>query len=269
VKAVRLPQEAIQVEDRWYVLATSSRAGEPARVLKHGESFALVDRYGDVPRVGSGEHGLYHQGTRYLSCHELRLDGRRPIVLNSSVRRDNGLLVVDATNPDLMVDGQPAVLKGTVHVARSRTLWEAQCHERLELANFGLEPVELRLTVEFAADFVDIFEGARLRARAPRDRPRTRVGARPRAARLSWPGRRDPPHRALLDTGAGRALAEPRAVRPDARPRRTTSSCTRASSSTPGRRPPRSLATRPSRASRPISRRRASGARSCAARTSR
>ena len=158
MKNAELPREAIQIEDRWYVLATSSRAGEPARVLKHGESFALFDRFGDVPRVGSGEHGVYHQGTRYLSCHELRLDGQRPIVLNSSVRRDNGMLSVDATNPDMVPGGEPVITKGTVHVARSRTLWAAQCHERVVLSNFGLEPVRLRLSVEFQADFADIFE---------------------------------------------------------------------------------------------------------------
>src|SRR6185369_755156 len=146
------------VEDRWYVLATAPGTGEPPRVLKHGECFALFDRYGDVPRAGSGEHGLYHQGTRFLSCHELRLNDQRPILLNSSVRRDNGVLTVDCTNPDMLGDGAPDILKGTVHLARSRTLWGGQAHERLEVANFGLEPVRVALSVEFAADYVDIFE---------------------------------------------------------------------------------------------------------------
>ena len=158
MKSVALPREAIQIEDRWYVLATSSRTGEPARVLKHGESFALLDRYGDVPRVGSGEHGLYHQGTRFLSCYELRVEGHRPILLNSSVRRDNAVLGVDATNPDLLREGEPDLLKGAVHLSRTRSLWQAQCHERIEATNFGLEATRLRFTVDFAADFVDIFE---------------------------------------------------------------------------------------------------------------
>jgi glycogen debranching enzyme len=158
MKSVALPREAIQIEDRWYVLATSSRAGEAARVLKYGESFALLDRYGDVPRVGTGEHGLYHQGTRFLSCHELRLEGHRPMLLNSNVRRDNGVLSVDATNPDILGEDEPDLLKGTVHLSRSRTLWQAQCHERVEAANFGLEAAHFTLAVDFAADFVDIFE---------------------------------------------------------------------------------------------------------------
>src|SRR5437868_239461 len=121
MRRASLPQEAIQIEDRWYVLATSSHAGEPARVLKHGETFALCDRYGDVPRAGSGEHGLYHQGTRHLSLHELRVNDQRPILLNSSVRRDNGVLIVDGTNPDMLgSDGEPDIRKGTIHLARTR-----------------------------------------------------------------------------------------------------------------------------------------------------
>ena len=151
-------EEAIRVGDRWYVLATSSREGDPIRVLKYGESFALFDRFGDMPRAGSGEHGLYHEGTRFLSRYELRLNGKRPILLHSSVRRDNSVLAVDATNPDLHEDGRLATVKGTVHLARSWVLWEAACHERIRIANFGQAPVRLTLVLEFGADYADIFE---------------------------------------------------------------------------------------------------------------
>ena len=154
----RPPDEAIRIEDRWYVLATSARAGDPTRVLKHGESFALFDRYGDMPRAGGGEHGLYHQGTRFLSRYELRLNGQRPLLLNSSVRRDNCVLTVDGTNPDDFESGELTILKGTVHLSRSWILWEAACHERLVIGNYGGTPVTLRLSAEFENDFVDIFE---------------------------------------------------------------------------------------------------------------
>jgi glycogen debranching enzyme len=158
VKAARLPDEAIRIEDRWYVLATSARAGDPARVLKHGESFVLFDRFGDIPRVGSGEHGLYHQGTRFLSCHEMRIHGQRPILLNSSVRRDNSVLTVDVTNPDIYDGDTLAIVKGTIHVARSWLLDAGACHGEVALTNFGEKPVTLRLAFELDADYVDIFE---------------------------------------------------------------------------------------------------------------
>ena len=158
MKAVRLPDEAIRIEDRWYVLATSARAGDPTRVLKYGESFVLFDRFGDVPRVGSGEHGLYYQGTRFLSCFEMRIEGQRPILLNSNVRKDNSVLAVDVTNPDIYEGDKLSIVKGTIHVARSWLVAAQACHQRVAIANFGEAPVALRLAFEFDADYADIFE---------------------------------------------------------------------------------------------------------------
>jgi glycogen debranching enzyme len=158
VKAIKLPDEAIRIEDRWYVLATSARAGDPTRVLKHGESFVLFDRFGDVPRVGSGEHGLYHQGTRFLSCYEMRLHGQRPILLNSNVRRDNSVLTVDVTNPDVYEGDKLSIVKGTIHVARSWLLDAEACHEQIAITNFGQASLVVHLAFEFDADYADIFE---------------------------------------------------------------------------------------------------------------
>src|ERR671918_722842 len=94
-------QELIQVEDKWYVLATSSRADDRTRVLKHGETFGLFDRHGDIQVLGAGEQGLYYEGTRFLSRLELEINHARPLLLNSTVREDNSLLMVDLTTPDL------------------------------------------------------------------------------------------------------------------------------------------------------------------------
>jgi glycogen debranching enzyme len=152
------PQEAIRIEDRWYVLATAPGTGDPPRVLKDGESFALFDRFGDMPRASAGEHGLYHQGTRFLARCELRLNGQRPMLLNSSVRRDNSVLSVECTNPDVFDGGELAILKGTVHLSRSWLLWDGAAYQRVEIANYGEHRVVLRLSLEFESDFVDIFE---------------------------------------------------------------------------------------------------------------
>ena len=151
-------QDAIRVGDRWYVLATTSRTGDPLRVLKYGDGFALFDRFGDMPRAGSGEHGLYYEGTRFLKWHELRVNGQRPILLNSNVRHDDSLFAAECTNPDFHDNGMLTVVKGTIHVARSWILWESACHERVEVANYGRDTVRMRLAFEFGADYADIFE---------------------------------------------------------------------------------------------------------------
>jgi glycogen debranching enzyme len=45
-----------------------------------------------------------------------------------------------------------------VHLSRSWILWDAACHERLVIGNYGDAPVRVRLSVEFENDFADIFE---------------------------------------------------------------------------------------------------------------
>jgi glycogen debranching enzyme len=138
------------------VLASSARADDRARVLKHGDTFALFDHYGDVRR--GAEQGLFHRGTRYLSQEDLRINSVRPLLLNSSVREDNSLFAIDLTNPDLTSDHKVAVARGSVHVFRGKTLWHGVCYEHLRLTNYGQSHVEIILTVEIDADFADIFE---------------------------------------------------------------------------------------------------------------
>jgi glycogen debranching enzyme len=150
--------DAIRIAERWYVLATSSRTDDRTRVLKHGETFAVFDRFGDVHPIGTGEHGIYHQGTRFLSQWELRVNGQRPMLLGSSVKQDNSLLTVDLTTPDFYEGGHLAVLKGTVHIARSRLLWASACHEHIVITNYGEQPISLAVALDFSADYADIFE---------------------------------------------------------------------------------------------------------------
>lgn len=47
--------DVIEVGDQYYILAKSSMADDRTRVLKHGEAFAVFDRYGDIQPVGMGE----------------------------------------------------------------------------------------------------------------------------------------------------------------------------------------------------------------------
>src|SRR3954471_7086185 len=105
--------EVVELHDRHYILATSSRTDDRTRVLKYGETFAVFDRFGDVQPVGLGEQGLYHDGTRFLSRLELRVGGRRPLLLSSTVKDENDLLAVDLTNPDLAArDGTLLLQRG-------------------------------------------------------------------------------------------------------------------------------------------------------------
>lgn len=151
-------RDIIQVDERWYVLATSSRADDRTRVLKHGDTFGLFDRYGDIHHLGNGEQGLYHEGTRFLSHFELQVNEQRPLLLNSTVKEDNTLLVVDLTTPDLDDGDRRLLAKGELHLFRSKLLANGVHYEHIRLVHYGHEPVALNLALYFAADFVDIFE---------------------------------------------------------------------------------------------------------------
>jgi glycogen debranching enzyme len=150
--------DVIRVEDRYYILATSSLADDRTRVLKHGETFAVFDRYGDIQAPARGELGLYHEGTRFLSLFVLRVGRDRPLLLSSTVKDDNALLTVDLTNPDFTIDGQVSVPRGTLHIFRAKFLWQGTCYERLRVYNYGLMPLDIPLYLQFDSDFADIFE---------------------------------------------------------------------------------------------------------------
>ena len=153
-----LPNDILEVEDRYYILATSSLADEQDRVLKEGETFVVFDRYGDIKPVGLGEEGLYHEGTRFLSGMLLRLAHERPMLLSSTIRQDNALLAVDLTNPDVSEHGELIVPRGTLHISRTAFLWEGVCHQRIGFRNYGLTKISVPVEMRFDADFADIFE---------------------------------------------------------------------------------------------------------------
>ncbi len=153
-----MAETIIRVKDQFYIHAESSLVDDRTRVLKHGETFAVFDRYGDVQPLEAFTHGLYHEGTRYLSHLELFLGAERPMFLSSTVKEDNAALTVDLTNLDVSDNGRIVLRRGTVHILRSRFLWDGVCYEQVHLAHYGLEPIELDLSFKFDADFADIFE---------------------------------------------------------------------------------------------------------------
>jgi glycogen debranching enzyme len=142
----------------FYIQATSPLADEHARVLKRDETFAVFDHYGDIKPVGLGEEGIYHEGTRFLSCYVLALESERPMFLSSTVKEDNDLLIADLTNPDFQADDRPAIPRGVLHLSRAKFLRSGVCYERIRLKNYGLMPIRTAFALHYEADFADIFE---------------------------------------------------------------------------------------------------------------
>src|SRR5213075_369943 len=153
-----MAREVIRVRDEFYIRSSSPRVDVRTRVLKQNDTFAVFDRFGDIDTFGAGELGLYHQDTRFLSRLTLKLGKDRPLLLTSTVREDNAVMAVDATTPDVWRDSEIVVPRGTVHIYRSKILWQRTCHERLRVHNYGRAAVDISFAIEFDADFADIFE---------------------------------------------------------------------------------------------------------------
>jgi glycogen debranching enzyme len=145
-------------EDAHHILADSSLTAEPVRVLKHGDTFALFDQYGDIRPGTNKEEGLYHDGTRFLSRFVLELEAARPSFLSSTVRDDNDQLTVALTNPDLCRDGRVYLPLGSLHLGLKRFLWHGVCYQELRMENHGMQPADVEIAIRFAADFADIYE---------------------------------------------------------------------------------------------------------------
>ncbi len=142
----------------FYIQATESIQERWPRTLKNGDMFGLFDALGDVVDPGATPGGLFHRDTRHLSGLEFLIDGQRPLLLSSAVENDNVVLTVDLSNPDIYENDKIVLPRETLHVRRSKFLWDGTCYERFAIHNFDAHPQRCWLTLNFQADFRDLFE---------------------------------------------------------------------------------------------------------------
>ncbi|HEY1250668.1 MAG TPA: amylo-alpha-1,6-glucosidase [Thermoanaerobaculia bacterium] len=177
-----------EIESPFSIRATSGRRDPRTRVLKADETFVVIDRLGDVAPGGSGELGLYHRGTRFLSCFSLTIEGGRPFLLSSGVREDSAVFVADLTNPDLVRGAGEEIIcpRGSVHFVRECRVNPRGLVESMTFRNYASVGIALRLGLTLDADFADIFE-VRGTVRANRGR-RLDPRVRPDGVTLSYRG---------------------------------------------------------------------------------
>ena len=151
-------EQKIRESNAFVVSAFSSLSELKPLVLKHDNAFGVFDAKGDALSSPGGTQGVYYCDTRHLSHFLIIVNDCRPMVLSSTLRDDNATLTCDLANPGLVDDGRVVVEHDLIHIRRTRFLWKASCFERLRVRNFDLQARNLRLGIEFAADFADLFE---------------------------------------------------------------------------------------------------------------
>ncbi len=151
-------RDVIEVDQQFYIRASSALADDRTRVLLNGDTFAIFDRGGDIQPVGFGQQGIFHNETRHLSRFEMLFCGFRPLLLSSTIREDNVLFAIDLTNPDIQLESGVSLPRGTVHIYRTKFLTELVCYDQITVNNYGDTAIDVDLSFDFDADFADIFE---------------------------------------------------------------------------------------------------------------
>jgi glycogen debranching enzyme len=132
-----------------------SYAGEPAALspggvtLVEGSSFCVCEANGDI-RSGTAQ-GVFFRDTRILSGWRLTLDQEAVETLAVQVHDPWRATFVGRAAP------RPGRVESTLLVRRDRYVGQGM-REDVAVENLGPEPAAVRLAVECAADFADLFE---------------------------------------------------------------------------------------------------------------
>lgn len=175
---------------------------QPTLTLKDDDMFLVTDTLGNIAGNFnlrddiSASMGLFCNDTRFLSRLELQIDGRAPVLLNSTA--DKGfMLSVLCTNPK--IEGR--LNADTLGIRREIVLNGALFSE-IEVCNYSTGAVTFELSLTFDADFVDLFE--------VRGFSRQKRGQKLRAVREGKPAQEETGNLTLAYQGLDRAVMESR-----------------------------------------------------------
>ena len=138
----------------WRTLISAVHA-HPSVKINHGATFLVTDQQGSIP-LDAHDYGLYASDTRFLSRHELRLNGRRPESVASvrlSFRHARWHMIAD----DVAGFGGD-MRDARVAITLDRLVSGHRLHEDLALRTFGRTPLTVLLEIALESDFADLFE---------------------------------------------------------------------------------------------------------------
>jgi glycogen debranching enzyme len=132
---------------------------QPTLTLKEDELFLITDTLGNIAGFCGDDMaasmGLFCNDTRFLSRLELQIDGRPPVLLNSTAEK-GFMLSVLCTNPQ--IETGSTILRGDSLGIRREIVLSSGLFEEVEVCNYSTQAVSFELSLSFDADFVDLFE---------------------------------------------------------------------------------------------------------------
>jgi glycogen debranching enzyme len=129
-----------------------------AIVIKDGNIFLVTSPDGGIPLSRGHGFGLYYHDCRFIRGYELCIAGTSPTVLASTSSKGNSA-IFQLANQDIHTAGGQLIPKETIGVKWVRSLQGTvpELHDSFTFENFGLSDVELPISLDFGAQFEDIF----------------------------------------------------------------------------------------------------------------
>ncbi|MCC2643137.1 MAG: hypothetical protein K0S45_3550 [Nitrospira sp.] len=127
--------------------------GPPVITINHGSTFLVSEFDGSI--TDASDQGLYARDTRYVSCYQLYIDGKRWTVLNSGAVAYYASRIY-LVNPTVLTE-HGEIAAGTLGLVLGRTIGDA-LHEDIDIRNYSSKRVRFNLEILIRNDFADIFE---------------------------------------------------------------------------------------------------------------
>ena len=129
------------------------QVGAPSITINRDDRFLVCQPDGRI--LGAADDGFFSRDTRFISGYELRINGRRPQLLNSAPIQFFSARF-EYTNVAIL-DDEGTIDRQSLSIRVDRTISEG-VHEDVDVINYARRPVRLTIEVAIDSDFTDIFE---------------------------------------------------------------------------------------------------------------
>lgn len=152
-------------------------------VLRSDENSLVCTSSGNVDATTEPATGLYHHDTRHLSRLSISFAGVEPVLLDAQ-ETEHGISAIFC-NPTVEDSAGQVIPAQSLTMRRRRVLVE-RLVESVSVSNYGLQPVDAEVRIDFDADFHDIFEVRGYERRGSRGQVAVEPG--PSQMRFRYPG---------------------------------------------------------------------------------
>jgi glycogen debranching enzyme len=129
------------------------QVGPASITINRDDRFLVCQPDGRI--LGGVDDGFFTRDTRLISGYDLRINGQRPMLLNSAPIQFFSARF-EYSNEAFLDDMGP-VPRQTLSIRVDRTVDEG-VHEDLDIVNYAQRPVRLTIEVAIDSDFADIFD---------------------------------------------------------------------------------------------------------------